>query len=730
MAVPTTDLYANYREEVGAQGPLGSDGLQLIETWQDQTANALHLTAATTLRPFKRPGEPGVCFNYAPAAASGTNDYLTFPTISLGTRAFGAFFVLENYNCKPADASAVSITNQFLFRLGADLFNVYIGPNSSSTNQAAQIKLYPGGGAQLNTGLYLPSSKCCFGVVGTASAVNLYLNGVVYGPLSAATNATATGGTIGGAASSASMWGHIHEIAFYNAALTTQYTGEIIAEMMDRHGIVTNKNSVVVFDGDSITTGYNTTGLRSWSHCLMRDGTLSNVHWANVGIPSARLSNASGADDLTANFAGRVTTPYASLGHSRRILVIMAGTNDIAIGSASGATTLTRLGTYITNARTAGWNKIVAATMLPRSGVESDRATYNTGIRALLTAGTIDGLIDFDVDSRIGAAGANADSAFFGDGTHPTERGQQIMADVARPVIWRMLNDLGQSNVIQISGDSTAADNLESQFDGTGLTGNTYPATQLAVASIAAAPSAATVADAVWDEARSGHVAAGSFGEHVLATTSTGSEIAGASIFTGITSLAQWLGLIAGKQVGNSTARTELRATGAGSGGFDETTDSLQAAADATSGAGSATLANQQLILAKVNPARIVANTGLTAENKTIYADADYSSSDTGRPLSWSVADVDLTAGTVAFYYMLTSAYEAGTGTWTSLGTGSVTAYSSGLNTVKVSLLEADVDDLTVVSPPADKFSYTYKVEVTVSGRVRRSVLGGLNVVR
>lgn len=53
-----------------------------------------------------------------------------------------------------------------------------------------------------------------------------------------------------------------------------------------------------------------------------------------------------------------------------------------------------------------------------------------------------------------------------------------------------------------------------------------------------------------------------------------------AAFFAGITSLAQWLGLIAGKQTGNSTARTEIRATGAGSGTFDETTDSVEALRD------------------------------------------------------------------------------------------------------------------------------------------------------
>jgi hypothetical protein len=52
------------------------------------------------------------------------------------------------------------------------------------------------------------------------------------------------------------------------------------------------------------------------------------------------------------------------------------------------------------------------------------------------------------------------------------------------------------------------------------------------------------------------------------------------TLFSGITSLAQWLGALGGKQTGNSTARTEIRATGAGSGTFDETTDSLEAVRD------------------------------------------------------------------------------------------------------------------------------------------------------
>lgn len=74
----------------------------------------------------------------------------------------------------------------------------------------------------------------------------------------------------------------------------------------------------------------------------------------------------------------------------------------------------------------------------------------------------------------------------------------------------------------------------------------------------------------------------------------SGNAIAPAALFSGITNLAQWLGLLAGKQTGNTTARTELRATGAGSGTFDETTDALQAIRDRgdaawTTGGGSGT---------------------------------------------------------------------------------------------------------------------------------------------
>jgi hypothetical protein len=52
------------------------------------------------------------------------------------------------------------------------------------------------------------------------------------------------------------------------------------------------------------------------------------------------------------------------------------------------------------------------------------------------------------------------------------------------------------------------------------------------------------------------------------------------TLFSGITSLAQWLGLLAGKQTPNATALTEIKATGAGSGTYDATAHSNEALRD------------------------------------------------------------------------------------------------------------------------------------------------------
>lgn len=115
-------------------------------------------------------------------------------------------------------------------------------------------------------------------------------------------------------------------------------------------------------------------------------------------------------------------------------------------------------------------------------------------------------------------------------------------------------------------------------------------------------------------------------------------------IFTGITSLAQWLGLLAGKQSGNSTARTELRATGAGSGSFDETTDSLEAVRDNVGTNGAAlSLAKTTNITGfnDLNAAGVRSAVGLASANLDTQLDALPTAVEINTEVDTALADYD-----------------------------------------------------------------------------------------
>ena len=93
----------------------------------------------------------------------------------------------------------------------------------------------------------------------------------------------------------------------------------------------------------------------------------------------------------------------------------------------------------------------------------------------------------------------------------------------------------GSVNIEAISLDNTAANNLELDYDGTG-----------------------------YAKANS-----------TIGTATVNTDLA--TFTSGMTSLPEWLGAMAGDQASDATAQTEMRATGAGSGTYDATTDSSEA---------------------------------------------------------------------------------------------------------------------------------------------------------
>lgn len=119
-------------------------------------------------------------------------------------------------------------------------------------------------------------------------------------------------------------------------------------------------------------------------------------------------------------------------------------------------------------------------------------------------------------------------------------------------------------------------------------------------------------------------------------------------IFTGMTSLAQWLGLLGGKQTGNATALTEIKATGAGSGTYDPTTDSQEALRDNTGTAGAGLTAADDAVIAAI----AALNNISTAQ---VNAEVDTALSDWGKTGFSLVSAYDFAKGTVA----MTESYAA-----------------------------------------------------------------------
>lgn len=228
-------------------------------------------------------------------------------------------------------------------------------------------------------------------------------------------------------------------------------------------------------------------------------------------------------------------------------------------------------------------------TALPNAAAEAVGGLYTRGTGAGQINQSANGQIDVNAERLNNGAQSLLDlKGFADDGYDPSTNKVQgvVLADTVTTLtndptgVTTLLSRLGTPS--NLGGGATIAQNLsdiESQTDDIGTAG----------AGLAAIPW-----NAAWDAEVQSEVA-----DELTARGIT------AAFFAGITSLAQWLGLIAGKQVGNSTARTELRATGAGSGSFDETTDSLQAIRDqgdsawggGGGGGGDATAANQVTII-------------------------------------------------------------------------------------------------------------------------------------
>jgi hypothetical protein len=140
------------------------------------------------------------------------------------------------------------------------------------------------------------------------------------------------------------------------------------------------------------------------------------------------------------------------------------------------------------------------------TGVPEVDVTYVNGSAATDQAGVLD--VNVAQISADATAANNLEADYDGTGYNKSASTIGTATNVTNQVT---------ADMTAISGDTPAANNLEAFFDGTGYNAanSTIGTTTTNTDMVSEPPTTTAIADAVWDEALSGHVAAGSAGKAV-----------------------------------------------------------------------------------------------------------------------------------------------------------------------------------------------------------------------
>lgn len=184
-----------------------------------------------------------------------------------------------------------------------------------------------------------------------------------------------------------------------------------------------------VAQGDSITVG---TG--SFNPYPANIATALSVTGSNKGVASAGWNVNPGGGNLI-DRAPTDVDPFLTSGACSGVapyLVGFAGTNDIAIGGSNAAQTYAFFQTWLNARIAAGWpaKNIIVPTMISRTAVtDSVRVGYNNLLIGGATAGYV--IANTGTDANLGCNGCWSNSTYFQiDGIHPTDTGQQILANL------------------------------------------------------------------------------------------------------------------------------------------------------------------------------------------------------------------------------------------------------------------------------------------------------------
>ena len=274
---------------------------------------------------------------------------------------------------------------------------------------------------------------------------HLYIDGVEYasyGVQGCSGSEQTSGNLTIGSSVSGYMPGNVYRTIFYPGTLTAAQIAvdsNVIRNQDIARGVVTSAQPqplavpALNVAGDSITFGYSLTGpnLTPYSALLsLTNPPTTGVN--NWGISGMTLYSIAGSEP---NRVG----PLCRTAAGPAVYTIFSGTNDfLLIAGATPNSVFNTLASIISEMKVAGC-RVGVVTMISRQGSGTsnggasfavDKNAYNSLILSGARAAGADFIVDAAANPNLGADSAYANSTYFqSDGAHPTEVGQQLIAN-------------------------------------------------------------------------------------------------------------------------------------------------------------------------------------------------------------------------------------------------------------------------------------------------------------
>lgn len=328
-------------------------------------------------------------------------------------QAFSAFFISkpETLN-KTFSESSYQDYHVWLNTNGSLTFQLYY--DGAAGKLGYHTSGYTTGSLKANTSINL------MGAIGSASSLRLIFNNTEETQTALSSSSTSSV-NIGGTATDFPVMAAWSDVIIFDHALSASELAQVRAYATTR-GVSYTATNFLGFAGDSISTGSIAPQNKDW---IYQSG-LGGLQF-NVSIGGQTLATIASDNRLSAYYDGT----------KRCVAVVFAGTNDIALNGRTGAQVEADLNTYCTTLRSQGW-KVVVVTMLPRSGLETQRQAYNNAIRAN-ASGYSDAVADVETLS-MGAANANTDTTWYdADQIHPNTTGHGFLAGLIGPLVQALM---------------------------------------------------------------------------------------------------------------------------------------------------------------------------------------------------------------------------------------------------------------------------------------------------